>query len=465
MRILLKLVKFIVIVLVVGLVALRLFLSPLVRTVVNSVLPEALGTEAHLENVEFGLLTGYTGLGGLRIGQPKGFDQEDKDLLRVGSFEAKVNPMTLRQGTLVVERLEVKDLYVHVIRDAEGRMNVEQLGAAEKPPAEAEPAPPAEEKKEAAARPIRIKWLAVRNGIIKYTDRALGKEPVLVHLADLDVELKDLLVDEAAGDGVEPAVLNVVARLKQEGLQDGRLGFTARIGSIGKDIPAVNASARLIGFDLSPFQSLVPPATLTLLGGQGLDFASEVGLKSDLLEVNGVIEMAGGSKFPFRVGGSPEKPEFDSSSVLLGTVGRLGGVVSGTASDAMETGKAAAGAIVDGAGALAGGALKTIGGLGQAVKSTAQAGLKGDVKGIGSALTEGVTSAASDVKSTVTDTAGTAVGGLADAKAGLTGEAALEAWRKSTDQRWETAWANARIQVAKAPFPPERVSKEAPAGP
>ena len=307
--------------LVLLLVGLRLVLSPVAKSLANGIPPKALGTEASLGDVSFGFLKGYTGLSELRIGQPKGFDAEDKDLFRFSSFEAKVKPGTLRAGRLEVERLELKDLYVHVIRNKDGVMNVEQLGAKEKKPEEKKPEKPEEKAKE-PGRPILIRLLAVRNGTIKYTDLSLGKNPVRVDVADLDFEVKDLLVDAVAdASGVEPAVVSLVARLKQGGLQDGRVGLFARVGPVGEAIPPVNASARLVGFDLTLVESLVPPATLKLLGGKGLDFSTDIGINKDLLDVKGVVEMAGGSKFPFHVGGTPDKPEFDASSLLFGTFG------------------------------------------------------------------------------------------------------------------------------------------------
>ena len=106
MKRVLKIIKVVVIVLVVLLVGLRLILSPVVKSVANKILPEALGTEASLGDVSFGFLGGFTGLGDLRIGQPRGFDAEDKDLFRFARFEVKVKPGTLRAGTLEVERLE-----------------------------------------------------------------------------------------------------------------------------------------------------------------------------------------------------------------------------------------------------------------------------------------------------------------------------------------------------------------------
>lgn len=455
MRTLWKILKVIVIVVVLLLVGLRLILSPLVKTMANKVLPEALGTEASLGDLSFGFLRGYTGLSDLRIGQPKGFDSEDKDLFRFSSFEAKVKPGTLSSGTLEVERLELKDLYVHVIRNKDGVLNVEQLGAKEKEEP-AEEKPEVEEEKE-EARPVLVRLLALRNGTIKYTDYALDEKPVRVHLSDIDIEVKDLRLDgKADPSAIEPAVVSLLARLKQEGLPDGRLGLSARVGPVGEAIPAVNAAVRLVGLDLTPFKPLVPPTTLTLLGGMGLDFSTDVSVKPDLLEVKGEIVMAGGSKFPFRVGGTPDKPEFDTSSVLFGTFGRVGGAVSGAAQDVAETGKAAAGAVVEGAGALAGGAFKAIGGLGRAVKNTAQAGIKGDLKEAGGALVGGVDVAVSDAAGAVTDTAGAAREGLAESTEALTGETALKAWRDATDSRWDATWAAAREQVSKAAFPPVR---------
>lgn len=459
MKKLLRVLKIIVIGLALLVIGLRLSLTPAVRTIANKKLPPALGTEVSVGDLRFGFLRGYAGLSGLRIGQPRGFDAEDKDLFSLGSLEAKVRPSSLRAGVLEVERVEAKDLYVHVIRGRDGRLNVEQLGAGQKvKPEEKRPVKPAKKReKEEVARPIRIKHFAVRNGTIKYTDYSLGEAPVRVNLADLDFEVNDLLMDAAAdASAVPPAVVSLVSRLKQEGLPDGRLGLFARVGPVGGAVPVANASARLVGFDLTPFQRFVPPATLTLLGGRGLDVAADIGLKADLLEVNGAIEMAGGSRFPFRVGGTPQEPEFDTSSILFGTFGRLGGVVSGTTGDAMETGKAAAEAVVEGAGALAGGALRTIGGLGRTVKSTAQAGLKGDLKKAGSSLVGGIGSAAKQASGAVAEAVGATQEGLAGSAAALTGKAALDTWRQETDKRWETAWADARKQVAESPFPPAR---------
>lgn len=460
MKRLLRVLKVLGIVLVLLLLLVGLTLDIAGRSIANRLLPEALHTKASLGGVHIGLLRGVVGVRELQIGQPGAFTNEGPDLLKLSRFGVNVKLGSLSgSGPIVVQRVELSDLLVHIVRNATGDLNVAKLGSTSAPPVAVEAvtsAPPAVAKEKAPARRIVVERIRIKNGHIRYTDHQLGQaRPVDVAVKDIDIALDGLVIDPAAGASqLAPALLELTARLPREGGTDTRLGVLARIGPVGGSVPAVQASLRLVGMELEPFDALIPAGVKTALGGGGLDLVADAAVATNTLKVDGAITMDGGSHYPVTVGGTPDRPEFDKSSVLFGAFGRLAGGVEGTAELAADTGLAAAGTVVDTAGSIAGGALKTVGSLGRALGSTAMSGLTGDLKGVGSGLVATVSAPVSGVYDTMTNTAGSVVHGLGNSANALRGKTAFDDWRKATEKRWDKTWTEARVKVEKAPWPP-----------
>jgi hypothetical protein len=460
MKRLLRVFKILGIVAILLLLLVTLTLDLVGRSVANKMLPEALHTKASLGGLHIGLVRGVVGLRNLRVGQPGTFTNDGPDLLTLGRFGANVKLGSLPgSGPIVVQRVELSDLLIHIVRNATGELNVAQLGSTNVPEVAVEApsnAPPVVVKEAAPARRIVVEHIRIKHGLIRYTDRQLGDgTPVDVTVKDLDLALDGLVIDPAAGPvQFAPALLELTARLPRAGGHDVRLGAVARIGPVGGGIPAVQGALRLIGFELAPVGGLLPPGVMAALGGSGLDLVADAAVATNMLKVDGAMTMDGGSRFPVTVGGTPDQPVFDKSSVLFGAFGRLSGGVQGSAAVVADTGMAAAGTVVHTAGSIAGGALKTVGSLGHALGSTAMAGLSGDMKGVGSGLVATVSAPVSGVYDTVTNTTRSVVSGLGDSAKALRGKTAFEDWRKDTDKRWDKTWSEARANVEKAPWPP-----------
>ena len=463
MKRLLKVLKVGGIIVVLLLLLVGITIDILASNVANRLLPTALHTKASVGRVHIGLLRGVVGFSRLQIAQPDAFTNSGPDLLRIGSFGVNVKLAGLSgSGPVVIQNVEVKDLFVHVIRNPTGDLNFAALGTPSPTPlatnaaveavTNASVAKPATEK----GRAMIVRHVRIRNGVIRYTDRQLGGEkPVDLELKDIELDLDDLVVDgKNLPATLAPAVLKLTAKLPRQDAPDARIGATARIGPVGPEVPAVQASLRLIGFEFDPFEPLLPAGTRTALGGNGVDVAADISVATNLLRIKGAVTMDGGSHYPININGTPAAPVFDTSSVLYGTFGRLSGGVQGTTKLVTDTGLAAAGTVVDTAGSVAGGALKTVTSFGRAIGATAAAGLKGDLKGVESGLVDTVSAPVSGVYGTVTGTAHSVASGLAKSADAATGGQAFSEWRKATDTRWEKAWTAAREQVDKASWPP-----------
>lgn len=145
MKVLLKIIKWILILLVVLTVlaagGLYGFLKyGLTGTVQQHVLPEVLtqtGVDAELDHVDLDLFKGAFNLKGLRIKNPAGF--VEPDLMTVDSMEVMVRLKSLlTQNPIEVQRIKLQGAKLHIIRNREKALNVQQMQAelAEKIPAQ-----------------------------------------------------------------------------------------------------------------------------------------------------------------------------------------------------------------------------------------------------------------------------------------------------------------------------------------
>lgn len=152
MKVLLKIVKWIVISLVLltvlAVVGLYGFLKyGLTGTVQQYVLPEVLtqaGVETELEHVELDLFKGAFSVKGLKIKNPAGF--VEPDMMTVDQADVMVRLQSLlKQDPIEVQWIKLHGAKLHVVRNREKVINIQQLQtelAAKLPPSNAEPSEP-----------------------------------------------------------------------------------------------------------------------------------------------------------------------------------------------------------------------------------------------------------------------------------------------------------------------------------
>ena len=444
----------------------------------NRTLPGILHTEASLGGFSCNPFRGSLGLGALRIAQPEGFGEGA--LLSLPRLHVRVAPASLVSSPLVVEEVALDGLEVNIIRNADGTLNTDALSP-RKAAAEPPPAPPAEPAAEKAAQPVLVKRLSIANLSFSYTDRAIGKESapegaapdnppapapekvLTVRVKDFDLLLENLLIDPAADPKASaPALLTLTARLLQEPLGDGRLGLFARIGPIGKGVPPVNGALRLIGLELGPLDAVIPAGTTAALGGDALDLTADFSVAPDLLDCRAAVETNGGKSYSLPVTGTPDKPEFDTSSVLFVVFSRFGGGVGALAGNLAGAGTAVVGAGAETALAVGEGAVGVVGSIGGGIFDTVTSVATGDLEGAGQGLTKATVGSAGEVVDTVGEAGGKMAEGAGKAVEAGSGAARAQEWRDGVEGRWTAEWKEARESVSSQAFPPAPKSSAAP---
>jgi len=527
-----KILLYVVIILIFLAGALRLFLPVLAVRIANQKLPELLNTEASLGSLKLRLLKGYVALGDLRIAQPEGFGKGD--LLRVPELSVKVKIFSLFGSPLTVEEVVLDRWEVNLVKDREGKTNLEAL--APPPAAEPEPGEEPEAEEGTAAKPILVKLLSVRDLSFSYTDRSVepgkkvvikeqgsqtadpegnrssggketfpflhsdqgekgggaavpaeesgdpppaageqaaeagetgaeGKNILRVRIAELDLRLTDLLIDPAADPAaVEPAEAVLTARIVQEPFADGLLGLAARVGPVGEGIPPANAVFRLGGLELKPLGAVVPVGVSQVLGGSALDLSTDLALASYILDADIEVEVAGGHTLSLPIGGTPDEPEIDPSSLLFGAMLHLGGGVGRLAGNVGGAGYELAAGAVGTTLVVGEGAVGTVGKLGGGLFKTVTSAATGDLDGAVEGLSDATVGTLGRAAGTVGEAAGELADGTVAAGETTVGADADRRWREAVPRRWEEAWAAARRSLAGMPFPPpHREEPRAPA--
>lgn len=446
-RLIFRILGIVVLAVVVLLVVLRAALPSLGVAVANGKLPDLLTAEASIGAIDLALLRGRAGVRAIRIGQPPGFG--DGDFLSLGNVSADVCMASLRRAPLTIEDVTVEDLAVHVVRDAEGRLNAASLAKPKEGPPEEQPADEGESK------PLLLARLAVRNLSVTYTDHALAKdgEPLEVRLQRCDIVLTNLVIDAArSAEEAFPGGLALTAVLDQGALGKAHLGVASRLGAIGGGIPAVNAVVRLVGLELEALPQVVPSGTAQSLGGGNLDLHADVRVGPELLDC-AVELVTAGNTLKTGVGGTPAKPEFDTSSVLFILMGRSLGALGNLAGNMGDAGLAVAGTAVDTVAGVGKGAMAAAGKAGGGLLKTVQALAKADVGGVVGGLTDATVGTATEAVGAVTDGAKTLGSGAARAASETTGSDEAEAWRSGAGGRWSEKWSEAQVTLSALAYP------------
>lgn len=174
MKKILKVLVVLVLVVLAAVLLSPLWIGPVTRSVANLVVPQKTGTPFRLG--EFGL-NGYTGrlrIGNMQLENPQGCSQ--RMAVTLGKLDVDVDMTTLASDTIVIENVELKDLFVSYVSDDKGRNNFDvilenALGKSEagKPEKkESETGKPTEEKSDKPAKKVIIDRLCVSGVLVQY---------------------------------------------------------------------------------------------------------------------------------------------------------------------------------------------------------------------------------------------------------------------------------------------------------
>ena len=238
-----KAILWIVVLVVIALLALPLWIGPVVKGVANSVVPGITGTGFNLG--EFGLnpYVGTLHVGDMQLANPTNFSE--KNAVALDKFDADLAVTSLFSGKKVrIESVELDGLVVYTDPTAsnfrqiaanaagepEEKSEVAKL-AEENAPAEepkAEEAKPAEEAKE--GKGLQIDRITIKNVTVKY-----GIVPFKI---PMDIEITDIGKDSEEGASIQEVIQLVWQKILAAG---GAVG--GALGDLGKGALDIGAGA------------------------------------------------------------------------------------------------------------------------------------------------------------------------------------------------------------------------------
>ena len=415
---------------------------------INGAMKDYLTEGGSLEAIDIGLMAGRIELSGMTVNPPKGHGTDP--LLSMGNLVLDVVTTSLLSDVIVVEEVTLKGMSINLVRDKQGRLGLDKLVKAEKPAAEK----PDAAAKEKTLPVVQVNKIRLEDGLITVRDSALTGEPMVFPLTRILLAVDRLrLFDE--NKAADPSAVSVSFQLKQPGkLPAAHFGTVARMGPVGRGIPPVNAQARMIGLKLKTLGALLPPATRTAIGGDGLDSGMALALNDGRISLDALALTDRNVRYDtIHVRGPLKAPKIEIAPVLTGVFRVKDGVLN-LGKSGLGAGISIAEGGVNVAKEVGSGVVKTgkklLGGLFDTGKGIATLDAKQMKKGIVGS-TAGTIELSLD---TVGDAGSAAGGGLGKSASKLTGEAALKAWDKGIPTRYETAMQRAQKALEKMPYPP-----------
>jgi hypothetical protein len=416
---------------------------------INRIMKNVLTEGGSLAAIDIGLLAGRVELNGLTVNPPK--DHSTDPLLSMGNLVLDVVPTSLFSDVIVVEEVTLKKMSINLVRDKQGRWGLVQLVTAEQPAAEKSDAA----VKEKTLPVVQVNKIRIEDGSITVRDSALTGKPMVFPLTKILLAVDRLrLFDE--NKAADPAAVSFSFQLEQPGeLPNAYFGSVARMGPVGRGVPACNAHARMIGLKLATFGALIRPATRTALGGDGLDSGMALALNNGRIKLDAAAVTDRNIRYDtIKVRGTLNAPKVEIAPILSG--------VFRVADDVLNLGMSGLGAGISiaeggvnvtkemGTGALNVGK-KLLGGLFDTGKGLATLDAKHVEKGL-----VGSTAGTIELSLDTVGGAGSAAGGGLDKSVSdLTGSASLQAWDKGIPERYQTTMQRAQDALAKMPYPPE----------
>ena len=231
-KIILWIVAILIAIPVILIATLPLWLGPIVRPSVNAIAPKFTKTDFRIEKLYLNPYTCNFEIGGVRIGNPEGFSETNA--VALGYFNIDVDTASLATDVIIVENIEVSDVFFSKILNDEGKCNLDMIqeniqGAkseAEKAAAEAEKKQQAEAEAKAEeerlakmtdeeiaaekeAKKLNKKIIVNRILIKNISGKLAVSKYVTLPIAVPSIELKDLGKDSGGYDldSIGPAII------------------------------------------------------------------------------------------------------------------------------------------------------------------------------------------------------------------------------------------------------------------
>ncbi|MDP8234761.1 MAG: hypothetical protein P9M08_00100, partial [Candidatus Erginobacter occultus] len=153
-------------------------------------------------------------------------------------------------------------------------------------------------------------------------------------------------------------------------------------------------------------------------------------------------------------GGTPDRPEVDTSSILFGVMLHLGGGMGRMVGNIGGAGYQLAAGATETTWAVGKGAANVVGSIGGGLFKTVTSAATGDLDGVVGGLSDTTVGTAQTAAAAGGDVAGEVGEGAAATADSTTGEGGDRRWREDTPRRWAESWSEARRFLAEMPFPP-----------
>ena len=191
-KILVRLFFVFVILIILGVVAVHLFLDDAVKRGIVTIGPKLTKVDIKLESVSLSLLSGSGKLSGLVVGNPEGF--KTPSAIAVGSTAISVDPKSLLSDKIVVRTINLQAPEVTFETDLKANnlgkilSNLEETtGGGQKEPAQPAPSPPAEP---GAAKKLQVDDFVISGAKLHVSVSSFGGQSATVKLPE--IHLKDL---------------------------------------------------------------------------------------------------------------------------------------------------------------------------------------------------------------------------------------------------------------------------------
>ncbi len=398
-------------------------------------------------------------LSAIKVDQPPGFGPEK--LASLERLAVTTDGLDLASPELVIKQVLVQGLASAVTVHRDGSSNLQKLKkmlrgtAKEKGPNKAQPEDETDISTTENGLPaVRIEQIQMESASLHYRDEALTAEALVFPMENLKLNVAQLrLFDNNAA--ADPAAISVSFQLKQPGkLPTAYFGTVAAMGPVNRGIPPTNAQVRLIGLKLDTLGSLIPPATRTAVGADGLDTGLALALNNGRISLNALALTDRNIRYDtIKVQGSLDAPVVKIAPIFAGVFRVTDGLLS-IGKRGLGTGVSLAEGGFDVAKEVGSGTLKIGKKLVTGLFDTGTGLVTLDQKQVKKGLA-GSTRDTIDLSMDSVKGAGMAAGvGLGTSVSDLTGDAALQAWDKGIPSRYQTAMQRAQKALAKMPYPP-----------
>jgi hypothetical protein len=419
----------------------------------NRTLDQYLVSGGHLDGVNISVLTGRIELNGLTINAPK--EHGDEPLLSLRSLVLNIDLKSLLGDTLIIDALHLKNLTANMVRDSQGHFGLKDLIKQANTVDRNQVDQPAAAADKQGIPALQIHEISLTDGRIKVQDNALTEEPLLFVFNNLKLHGNDLRLFSPDTAPEPPATFKLSFEMEQPGtLPPALFGSVSRVGPITAGLPAINAQSRLIGLKLDTLGPLIPPATRTALGADGIDSGAMLALNRGQIFFHGQVVTDRNIRYnTIDVHGPLAAPEVNIAPVWSSVFRVTGGVLN-IGKKGFGAGIKIAGGGIDVVQETGSGVLK----IGKDLLSNILTTGAGLVTLDGEKIKQGITGTVKDTfedsRDTAEDVGDAAVGGIKESTSTLTGAAKIQRWEENIATRYRTAMEHAEKTLHEMPYPP-----------